>query len=343
MRRFVIAIVLLVLAAFIVLSRSAEIEQVAETLRRGKLYWMIPALLVQLVWLACVGLMYKAIYRLLGMHTSTRVLMILAVTANFVNTVAPSVGAGGMAIFIADARRRQLSTARVTIAGVLGVLLDYFSFLLVLALGLVVLFRRNHLTVVELTASGVLLLAALGLSGLLALGAASPPAFERVLILGARGVNRALRPLLRRDYLSVARAHTFATEVGEGLAALRIHPRRYLAPALLSLLGKALLVTILMLVFLAFGVPFSAGTIIAGFSIGYLFTIVSPTPAGIGAAEGAMTLALTTLRVPLGTATLITLAYRGLTFWLPFGYGFLTMRLLERHWRQHALQREIAP
>ena len=72
------------------------------------------------------------------------------------------------------------------------------------------------------------------------------------------------------------------------------------------------------------------GPWIGGFSIGWLFLIVSPTPAGLGIVEGAMTLALASLHVPLEAATVITLAYRGLTFWLPFGYGFVAFRYLQR-------------
>jgi uncharacterized protein (TIRG00374 family) len=65
-------------------------------------------------------------------------------------------------------------------------------------------------------------------------------------------------------------------------------------------------------------------------SIALLFVIVSPTPGGIGIVEGIMTLALNSLRVPLEPAGIITLAYRGLTFWLPFGYGFFAFRMLQR-------------
>lgn len=43
-----------------------------------------------------------------------------------------------------------------------------------------------------------------------------------------------------------------------------------------------------------------------------------------------MTLALRSLHVPLGAAAVITLAYRGLTFWLPFLYGFVALRWLGR-------------
>jgi uncharacterized protein (TIRG00374 family) len=81
--------------------------------------------------------------------------------------------------------------------------------------------------------------------------------------------------------------------------------------------------------FLSFDVPFSAGTIVGGFAIGYLFLIVSPTPSGIGVVEGVMTLALRTLRVELSDAVLITLAYRGVTFWLPMAVGAFAFRVLQ--------------
>lgn len=44
-----------------------------------------------------------------------------------------------------------------------------------------------------------------------------------------------------------------------------------------------------------------------------------------------MTLALTTLRVPLAAATIITLAYRGITLWLTLLYGMIAMRWIARH------------
>ena len=336
MRRFVTAIILL-LAIYVVISRFTEVQQVFDTLRGGQVAWLLLALLAQLAWLVNTAMLYKAIYRLLGMPGRLAQLLPLAVTSNFFNIAAPSGGVGGMAIFIADARRRGASTVRVTIAGVLYVLFDYFGFICVLTAGLITLFYSGHLTGVELGATAILLVSALALAGLLALGAASPPKFERVLIWAVRSINRVVRPVLRRPYLSETRASEFAAETALGLSALRTDWRHYLAPAALSLLGKAWLLGILTLTFLAFGVTAEAGTIVAGFSIGFLFMIVSPTPSGIGVVEGAMTLALGSLQVPLSAATVITLAYRGLTFWLPFVYGFFSLRVLEWQWGRHKL------
>jgi uncharacterized membrane protein YbhN (UPF0104 family) len=61
-----------------------------------------------------------------------------------------------------------------------------------------------------------------------------------------------------------------------------------------------------------------------------MFMIVSPTPAGIGVVEGALTLGLHSLNVSLGNAALVALAYRGITFWIPLLFGMLSLRWLGR-------------
>jgi uncharacterized membrane protein YbhN (UPF0104 family) len=43
-----------------------------------------------------------------------------------------------------------------------------------------------------------------------------------------------------------------------------------------------------------------------------------------------MPLALSSLRVPWSEAVVITLAYRGITFWLPLAFGALAFRMLQR-------------
>jgi uncharacterized protein (TIRG00374 family) len=152
--------------------------------------------------------------------------------------------------------------------------------------------------------------------------------FGNALARMARFVNRILRPFIHREYLSVERAYEFAHDASEGLFLLRQKPFSLVLPAILGFTNKGLLMVILLLLFLAFNVPFSPGTIIGGFSFGYLFWIVSPTPAGIGFVEGALTLGLSTLNVPLGAAAVLALAYRGITFWLPLLVGMISFRWL---------------
>lgn len=329
MRKFIFSLILFLGAAFVYLSFS-ELESIVHTLRQGNFWFILLALFVEVAWFLVAGLIYQSLYHTLGMEDTVYKLSLLAASATFINIVTPSAGVGGVAVFISEARRKRQSVGKVTVASMLYLFLDYLAFLVVLALGLIILFRRNDLGPAELAASGVMLAIAAGLGSLLYLGSRSAAALGIALAKMARLVNRVVYPFIHRNYLSEARAHEFAHEMANDLKSL---PEKYHSlsiPLLYSFASKALLMGVLLSVFMAFQVPFSAGTIIGGFAISYLFLIVSPTPSGVGIVEGIMPLALSSLRVPWSEAVIITLAYRGLTFWLPLALGAVALRVLER-------------
>jgi uncharacterized protein (TIRG00374 family) len=237
---------------------------------------------------------------------------------------------GGVAVFIADANRNGHSPGKVVVATVLYLFLDYVAFLCVLTLGLIVLFRRNDLDLGEIAASAIMFSIAAGLGFFLYLGSRSANLLGDTLARLARLVNRVAKPFIHRDYLSEERAHEFAHEMADGLKSLPEKPHSLAIPILGSFANQALLISVLLSTFMAFKVPFSAGTVIGGFAISYLFLIVSPTPAGIGIVEGIMPLALSSLHVPWSQAVIITLAYRGITFWVPLGVGGIAFQILNR-------------
>jgi hypothetical protein len=327
--RKILILVILFLAVTLVIFSFSELKNVIDTLQRANPWFLALALLVQAAWFFVLGWTFQSIYRMLGLIERRERLTLVAAAGGFVSIVTPSAGVGGLAIFLADGRARGHSTAKVTLAGALYLLLDEAAFLCVLALGIVVLIRRNHFGAGEITASLILLAIASVLAFLLYLGYRSAKALGETLARIARVVNRITWPFIHREYLSEARAYSFAAEIGEGLAALPEKPRSLLQPFLLSLTNKILLMGVLVCSFLSFDVPFSAGTIVGGFAIAYLFLIVSPTPSGIGVVEGIMAIALGSLGVDFSQAVIVTLAYRGVTFWLPLAVGALAFRTLQ--------------
>lgn len=329
MRKFLFILIIFLCAAFIYLS-FGELESVVETLQRGNLWFIMLGILFQLCWFVVTGYTYLSLYRLLGMDESLYQTSLLAAAANFVSTIAPSAGMGGVVVFLSEASRKGHSPGKVTIVSMLFVFLDYVAFLSVLAVGLIVLIRRNDLDPSEIIASAVMFAIASALGFLLYLGSKSADALGNALASMARLVNRIVKPFIHREYLSEARAHEFAHEIAADLKSLPQKKNSLLLPLLSAFAGKALTMCVLMASFLSFDVPFSAGTIIGGFSISYLFLVVSPTPSGIGIVEGIMPLALSSLRVPWSQAIIITLAYRGITFWLPLGIGAVALRMLNR-------------
>jgi uncharacterized protein (TIRG00374 family) len=329
MRKFTIILVLFLGAAFVYLS-FGEIETILQTLKKGNVWFVLLAILIQCCWFLISGLTYLSLYRVLGMEGTVYRFSLMSSAANFINTIAPSAGMGGMAVFISNATRKNQSPGKATVASMLYIFLDYIAFLVVLTFGLIVLFRRNDLHPTEIAASSVMVAIAAALGFLLYLGSRSAKALGNALAWMARLINRIVRPFMHREYLSEARAHEFASDMAADLKSLPDQLRSLVKPMLFAFANKALLIGVLIASFLAFQVPFSAGTIIGGFAISYLFLIISPTPSGIGIVEGIMPLALSSLRVPWSQAVIITLAYRGITFWFPLGMGAIAFRTLNR-------------
>lgn len=327
MKKLFVVVILFLGIAVVAISFS-ELETILQTLQKAHLAFFILAILVQLIWFISSARMYQSIYHLLGVHETVPVLARIATAANFINVVAPTAGVGGIALFAAEARRRGHPPGKVTVAAALFLLLDQAAFLVILALGLIVLVRRNDLDASEISASVFLLGIAITYASVLYLGYRSEQKLGNLLAKIASTVNRVVRFFRRENYLSEARAHEFAHEIAEGFSGLTERPSSLVRPVLWGILDKGLLMLVLVFSFLSFEVPFSAGTIIAGFSIAYLFLIVSPTPSGIGIVEGLMPLALTSLNVNWSQAVVITLTYRTVTFWIPFGVGAWAFRSL---------------
>jgi uncharacterized protein (TIRG00374 family) len=327
MRKILITLLLFLAIVFVIL-RFSELQNIIIILQHSNYRFLVAAVFIELIWLFNSATDYSAIYRVVGLKEKNYHLILVATAANFVNVIAPSVGIGGMAVFLDDAARRNHSTGKVTVVGVLYILFDYLAFFCVLTLGFIVLIRRNNLNVGELSAAAILLAIAFGVAFLLYLGYRSAERLGHALAWIARLINRILRPFIHREYLQEEKAHSFAYEISEGISMLRGKRKELLWPMLYALNNFALLICVLAFTFLALGTPFSVGTLVGGFAIGYLFLIVSPTPSGLGVVEGTMTIALNTLRVEWAAAALITLTYRVITFWFPLVVGAVAFRLL---------------
>lgn len=329
MRKILLILVFFLASGLVVLS-FGELENTWSTLQKSDFRFMGLAILLMLAWTVSEAMGYRSLFRLMDVKESLRHLVLLSSAANFINIVAPSGGFGGMAVFIDDAGKRKYPRGMAAAAAALHLFLDYAAFMVILGMGWVVLIRRNDLEMGEITASFIMLVLFIGLGIFIYIGSHSGEQLGRVLAWFARHLNRLLWPFVRRDYFHEQTARLFSMEVAEGLSILRVQRHGVLTPFLFALASKTLQTLILLMIFLAFDVAFSAGTIVAGFASCYLFLIVSPTPSGIGVVETLLPLTLRSLNVPWEQAVVVTLTYRGITFWLPLLVGAISFRLLQR-------------
>ncbi|HEY43995.1 MAG TPA: flippase-like domain-containing protein [Anaerolineae bacterium] len=327
--RKLLYVVVLILVILFARAHLAELRSIVDTLSQGDWRWMLAAVCVQFLWLVNIAAALQSTYRLVGVRERLRHLIPLAAAANFVNVVAPTYGLGALAVLISDANQRGGRAAKVSTGAVLYLVYDYLGFLIVLLPGTIILANEGVLDAVLITAS-IIALSIAGITILLTLlGIRSADKLGHAVLWLAGIANRTLHPILRRDVIDQARAQDFARDFAEGLQHVRRSPSRLFVPFLFALSRKVLLMVILYLVSMAFHTPLNLYTLVALFSTSYVFTIASVTPLGVGFVEGAMIVYLNALQVPLATSAAISVAYRGLTFWLTLVYGMIAIRIVD--------------
>jgi len=329
MRKIILVIVAVLAIAFVIFSFT-ELQNISDTLKKSNPVFLVVAFIFELICLINTAATFGALYRLVGLQERRRHLFLMTSAANFVNLIAPSGGVGGIAVFLDDARRRKIPTGRVMVVGVLYLIYEYAALFCVLLLGFIVLIRRHNLNSGELIAAGFLFLVATADATMLYLGYRSSEQLGNLLAWLSRLGNRLLKPFFHRDLLNIDTAYRFAREIAEGISTIRGSHKNLIWPFLFTLNNKALLICVLAFCFLALGTPFSAGTLVGGFSISYLFFYASPTPSGVGFVEGILPVALNTLKVPFANAVLITLLFRTMTIWFPLVIGLVTFRMLQK-------------
>ena len=332
--RKLLYLVILILAIYFIKTHLTELQLIANTLSQGDRRWLLVAVAVQLLWLVSIAAALQSTYRLVGVRERLTHLIPLATAANFMNVVTPSYGLGALAVLISDGRKRGNPAAKISTGAVLYVVYDYLGFLILLILGTIILASKGVLDAVLITASIFGLAIAVITIILTLLGIRSADRLGGAVLWLADLINRVLRPIFRREIIGHVRAQIFVREFSEGLQHVRRSPGRLLLPFVLALVRKTVMMTILYLISVAYHTPLTLDTLIAGFSTSHLFTIASVTPSGVGFVEGAMIVYLNALQVPLAASAAISLAYRGITFWLTLVYGLIAIRIVDRPTRQ---------
>jgi phosphatidylglycerol lysyltransferase len=324
-RRWIL-ILLTLLFLWLVVSRFTELEQLKITLAQGKWELVLAAMLLQMVYFVVFAWSYQSAFYIVDIPSRTRDLIPVTLGSLFINVVIPAGGAGGAALFTESLARRGRPAVRAATGVLLQLIADYTAFTFLLIPGMVYLFIVHDLKDYEIATASVLLLIILALSGVLLMGIWKPAWLTRLFGWSQRTAIWVFGKLHRSLPLADDWAQRNAEEFNRAAAAVKIHPLRLVYTIVVALLAHLIDLTTLYVLFLAFNQPVSLGALVAGYAVGILFLIVSITPMGIGVVEGMMALVFTSLGIPGTVAATVTLAYRGLTFWIPMALGFFAIQ-----------------
>ncbi len=327
-RRQLLLWILVIGFFWVVFTHLPQIRELVRTLVQGSWQWILAAFAFQSLYFVFFTLSYQAAFATVGLTSRFRDLLAVTFGSYFVNVVAPSGGASGAALFVDDAARRGQPPARAATALVLQLAADYVGVVVVVALGLGYLYSNGVLQLYQWLGGLVMTALAGSLVGVLVLGSAKPDWLRRLLGFVERALFAVMARLGQRSPLGLGWAEEHTAEFVEAADAMRARPKALARLALVALAAHLADLGTLYCLFLAFGPRVPLGTLLAGYAMAILFWIISPTPQGIGIVEGAMTLAMTSLGVAGAVAAVVTLAFRGLAFWLPFVIGFWLLRRL---------------
>lgn len=307
-KRWLTSLVMGLLLWFLV-SRFAQIETITKTLERGRWQCLLAAAACQCLYYWLYALNYQYAFQLVGIAGRAWELLPVLLGSLTLGEVAPFGWAAGSALFIRHAAARGTDPPRAAVATLLAQAADLLAFFVLFALGMLFLFRQHDLRRYELVSAAMLLVMNLALVGLLATGLWRPESFCW-LSRWSPAANRLITNL------------TLTADT------IRACPHRLAAPLGAALGAQGVNLFSLFLVFQAFGQTIRLGPLVAGYGIGTLTWMLSPIPSGIGMVEGAIALVYTSLGVPAGSAAVISVAYRGLSFWFPFLAGIPCLRRL---------------
>jgi uncharacterized membrane protein YbhN (UPF0104 family) len=330
-----LAVVLLIVAIYVVLPKVVGLENVLERLTEANWYWIAIAPAFSALAFCSYAVLFRGVvggrdedlvHERLDYRTSLDVTL-----GGFVATSLFSAGgAGGIALTYWALRKAGMSRRRAACRMVAFLALLYSVYLLALVTFGVLL--RTGVLHGDNPAGGTIVPAAVGGAVLLLLAAVSfiPEDVERrIRRLEARGTRwtRVTGALARGPA-------TLASGVRTALAHLR-HPRRSaltLAGALGWWAGN---IGILWTCFHAFGVLVPLGVLVMGFFVGMVANLAPSPAAGTGTVDIGLIGAFVLFGVDGDTVLPAILMYRVVGFWLPIPVGvwaFFRLRRRIRRW-----------
>jgi uncharacterized protein (TIRG00374 family) len=315
--RLVGMVLLALFVAVFVRQNQSELPGAWRAFRHAKLDMVGLAALAMLLWLVNLALLHESTQRAAGLRTRPLSLVAPAAAGNFLNLVTKSGGMAGLAMFLANGRRRGHQRGPVVAAYLLAEVVVELAFAAVLVAALAVVWVDGRLTRSEVIASVVFSLYLAVRVTLLMVAMRSRATLRRLYRL-PRGIVVRLRPKSR---MRGPDDHHAADEMYDAMALIRQRPKVAAVAFGHAVALEALGTFELWAVMLSVGAGRSLVTALVAYAVSVLFTIVGIFPGGLGFVEVSLGAALASFGATTAKATAAVVLYRLFEMWIPVAIG----------------------
>lgn len=319
--KVIFALVLLVFL-WLVVTYFAQTKHIVVVLTSGKWYWIALAAVCQLIYYPFYAYFVEHVFSIFDVDFNYRKIIPIYLASKFTDVALPIATLGQVAVFVRNGKKHDISPVNVGIgiSFVMVFVLSAFSLLSLFSIIIMLIFGewRSYIMVALIILIAFVALAVLFIIRLSLIKKPLNKAFLWLIRIAAKLVGQGSVEMKEIDKIF--------QEIGVDL---RAHKDKIWPGLLLALMTHFINIATFAFIYLAFAGQLDMMAVLAGYVSGLLFTIVSITPQGVGVAEAVMITTLHSFGLDIPTAAVITLAFRGLLYWLPFFPGFYVFSHLE--------------
>lgn len=277
--------------------------------------------------------LYQSFLHILHTRIPYKFMYRTALELNFVNLVFPSGGVSGFSYISLRLKDRGISTSKATIVQMMRFVMIFVSFQIVLFVGLVALAIGGQANSLMILVAGSLSTLLFVLTLLIGFVIGSKKRIDAFFTIMTRIINRIIHFVRRKhpETINIKRAREVFAEFHEHYNYLKSDLNKLIRPLMYSLLANLVEVTVIYMVYIAFGELVNPGAVIIAYAVANFAGLISVLPGGVGIYEALMTGILATAGVPPGVSLPVTVMYRILNMGVQLipGY-FLYQKTLHR-------------
>lgn len=325
--RIAVGFVLIGVVLWFAYRHRSDITPAATALENSSPWWLAVGGGFMVVWLIAVAALHWTCRRAVGFGSEGGFLRMLPLTtaATALNIVIKVGNVAGLGLFVADARKTGKSSAQVSAAYLLAMLMTNlaFAFPIVTAVAFAATFHK--LTLPDLIAVGLCFIATCGIGAVTALSLYDKRILVRIYSWPIRTWDR-----LRRRPVRETIDTTTIDELYDAVQLARAHPKTAAAAFGWAILIEHAGVAMLWASLAAVGGGEHLIVALVGYVMSTAFSAAGIIPGGLGLAELGAASVLIAFGAPIGIAGAAVLIYRCWSCWFPAIVGLGVAFVLRR-------------
>lgn len=317
-------VTIVALAVFLFVIR----EQLVETFRDiTHVRWFALLLIIPLAFWKydAHARLYQHLFRIVGNKFNYKHMFQTSLELNFVNTVFPSGGVSGISYYGVRMRSDNVTAGRATLVQIMKLVLQFLSFEILLAVGLLALAIGGDVNVFLFMLTVILatlLIVGTGLMAYILNSKQRVGVFHKALRKLVNGVYTVATRGKKKRHFELERVHFLMMELHENYKVIRGKWKELKLPFMYALFINIAEILTIYVVYIAFSQWVNIGAIIIAYSVANFAGFISVLPGGVGIYEGLMLTVLVQAGVPAALGLSVTVMFRILSTLVQLPPGF---------------------